>query len=141
MSKFSNIFKVHPRARQTQPNLEHRLFQPSRDWFIGLVLFFVVVISGSIVSALLFLRYSEISITPTETTTALPRYNQQVVSEVLSVYQNRADTYQALKAGIRFVPVTVIEPVAEVATSTATTTATVEGESTEEVDGAVEVRE
>ncbi len=109
MKNLPNIFS---RLRSSSGAQSHaNIVHPGRDWFIGLCFAAVVIIGGSAMSGVLFLRYSTIDIGRSEATVKLPRYNELQVSEALAAYEARRTVYQAiLERRMSVVPDTVPAP-------------------------------
>lgn len=97
------------------------LIHPQRDWWIGLMLFSVITLGGSLFMArLYFVNQSLEGIVGIEGD-AVPRYREEVVADVLKLYDARRDAYQEALGAIPVVPVLEVAsttPVTEVGTST-----------------------
>lgn len=108
--------------RKGQGFSDRRIMHPHREWVTGLLLFIVVVITGAIFSAQVYLRYSDVnafkSVAPTEVIT----YNEIAVENALQEYRNRARLHEALTS--RAVVFDVVPN--EAATTSSTTTPAVE---------------
>ncbi len=94
------------------------LIHPQRDWWIGLILFGTLTLGGSLFLArLYFVNQSLEGIVGVEGDT-VPRYREEVVTDVLALYASRHAAYQAALGALP------LAPIVEVATTTPTTATT-----------------
>lgn len=106
---------------------DKRLMHPVREWLLGLLGAVAVVVCGVLYSTQLFTTYDKVTeIEQTDSTISI-RYNQTVIDDARAQFSARSERFNELR-GDRPAP-----PPPEVATSTATTTESVE--TTEEVEG------
>jgi hypothetical protein len=120
------IFKKVKTALSKEGSFDKRSMYPVRDWFIGLLIFLLIVIAGGVQSALVFVDYRniEISASGVDANDGVS-YNGSLVHRALEAYRERALSYDLPKESA---PV-IAEPVAQdplVATSTATSSAEVQ---------------
>lgn len=107
---------------------EKRMLHPLREWFIGVSVFLLCVLSATAHSAYTFIKYESVNIdTVTISTESTIRYNRTLVETVLGRYQERAQEFSAIIAGIP-----VPEADTEEAGSMSTTTPEMEDRVTEE---------
>lgn len=101
---------------------DRRLMHPRREWGIGLFIFSVVMISGSLVAANLFVTYKNIESADGDPGNSIPRYQERDTSDALDLYRQRTKNYAALR-GSQPVEVTAVEGAAS---SSASSTVEVE---------------
>lgn len=97
---------------------DKRFTNPRRDWFIGLLLFLLVVGAGGAYSAHMFVTYRSLNTDGGDYEESLVRYNENLIQEVLGVYQERKVNFDALR-NVR--TQVVLPPVVVVSSSTAST--------------------
>lgn len=106
--------------RKGQGYPDRRLIHPNREWVLGLILFTIVVLGGSIAVTNVFSKYGNSNIQNGEVTNKVPVYHAGAVKEALEIYSARSLEYTRLKANKVVVPVAEesTEEVLMVATST-----------------------
>ena len=105
---------------------DKRLMHPRREWAIGIILFAIILIAGSAMSAQSFNRFRNIDTSNGEADITIPLYNQVLVTEVINEYSARAAEYKDLINDTSLVPEPVADPLEEVASSTAKTASSTE---------------
>ena len=76
---------------------DRRLMHPQREWFIGLVLFAVILIAGSLLAGDIFLTYQNIELSEGDSGQSIPIYRESSVQNSLDLYQARGEEYDALR--------------------------------------------
>ncbi len=66
---------------------------PRRDWWIGLTMFAVIVLSGSLYLAQLFVKYQQVEDLKGEAVLDVPKYQETAVDHALENYENRSAFY------------------------------------------------
>jgi len=94
---------------------DNRLLHPSREWGIGLFIFILILLGGSVVGAQSFNQFRQLDTNVGESDATIPRYKESLVNEVLETYQARQANYERLAASA---PVLVV-PAATTSSSTA----------------------
>lgn len=100
------------------------LIHPRRDWWIGLAVFGLVVIGGGLFLGKTYLVYQSVDSLEGAEADQIPRYQAEIVQDVITVYTNRALRYEALvQQSLRTVVPEVIESEqsAEIGSSTEAT--------------------
>lgn len=121
MINSKHILKMAKAAfRHDQGYPERKLIHPQREWFIGLAIFAVLLIGGSIAAGLLFLHYQNIDATVTVSEERVPTYQAGTVADVLALYSAREVRFNELQNSAR----TQAPLSEEVATTTSATTST-----------------
>lgn len=101
--------------KRSQGVPDKRLVHPKREWAMGLLLFSVIVVVGSVVSTQLFIQYRTVDTKAGEVKESIPQYNDRLVKSVLTTFTERVTAFELLVNDVSAVP-------ASVATSTASTT-------------------
>lgn len=94
------------------------IVSPRRDWIIGLMIGFLLLLACTVFSVYTYVsyRYSEVLVTASEQTT-IPAYKAAVVEDALTYIQHRADMFAAGVSAIATSPVLPAETPPAVATS------------------------
>lgn len=130
--------------RHDQGYPERRLIHPHREWLIGMSMFIVLLFSGSTAAGLLFLHYQNLGADSVPSEQRIPNYQSATVTDVLSVYASRADTFKILQTTNSVVPLIERESATtststapdEAATNTISETDEFDDSETEETDDA-----
>lgn len=75
---------------------DKRLMHPKREWASGLLMFAIVLIVGSAMTAQAFIRFRSIDMSGGQTSVVVPKYHAAAAAEVLAVYQAREAAYAKL---------------------------------------------
>ncbi len=94
------------------------LIHPRRDWLLGLLLFAVIVIGGGLVLARLYIVNQAVDTLVGVEAEQIPRYREEVVSDVLAVYRERKASYDAVLMNLPAEPLEVATSSDDVASST-----------------------
>ncbi len=70
------------------------LIHPQRDWWIGIFLFSVLVLVGGGVLARMYMINNTLDALVGAEANAIPRYQEEIVQDVLVAYRERAAAYQ-----------------------------------------------
>ena len=100
---------------------DKRLMHPRREWGVGILLFAVILIVGSILSANAFSRFRNIDTDNGQASLTIPNYRSNLVFEALEEYRGKKESYQALISDTSYVPPVVTDvstTTEEVASST-----------------------
>jgi len=93
---------------------DRSLMHPEREWVIGVLLCFGIVVAGAVYAFSLFERYSDISVDSETVEVESLRYERADAFEALERYKVRAEQYQEfLESAPVVVPVVEPEPVAD----------------------------
>jgi len=84
---------------------DRRLMHPQREWFIGIVLFMIVVALGSLFAGDVFVKYRNISVEDGDSGESIPRYRDAIIQNALESYQARTETYDTLRNAVVAQPV------------------------------------
>lgn len=90
------------------------IIHPVREWLLGLLFFFTVVVLGGAVSAYTFLQYTNIAVIDANIIQTHAMYNQILAQTALKNYQLRKDNFDTRKN----VENTAVPIILEVASST-----------------------
>jgi len=82
--------------RKTQGYPDRRIMHPHREWGSGILVFAVIVIVGGIFTGKVFISYLEVTATPDETGSSIPRYRESSVREAIDLYQKKEEIYTNL---------------------------------------------
>ena len=77
---------------------DKRLMHPQREWFIGLVLFVVVVLIGSFFAGNIFITYQNIDTSKGDSGKSIPVYRQTIITDALDRYKTHTKEYEQLRA-------------------------------------------
>jgi hypothetical protein len=98
---------------------DKKFTDPRRDWFIGLLVFLVIVVAGGVYSAQMFVTYRSLNTDGGDYDDSLVRYNKSLIEEVLAVYEARKESFDTLKE--KSTPIVNVPPVVPEPTTTAST--------------------
>ncbi len=87
---------------------------PRREWFIGLLLFVVLVALGGAFSAYNFVRYTALHVTLPGSTPTVEMYKENTVKKALQIYTEKQKTFSGSFESIQTPEVPVETPVVEV---------------------------
>lgn len=90
------------------------LIHPRRDWWIGLMVFAILVIGGGLFLGRMYLVYQSVDQLIGVEANRIPRYQAEIVQDVITMYTNRQLQYEALVQQTA----RVVAPLGETATST-----------------------
>lgn len=123
MKNSLDIFKnIKEPFKKGRVSYDKRFTDPRRDWFIGLLLFIVLVGIGAVWSAQTFVQYRNVDTKGGTSEESLVQYNAKLIQEVVSVYEDRQSTYDALRTVVVPPVIVPVEDVEVSATSSATST-------------------
>ena len=94
---------------------DKKLMHPKREWAIGMVLFAVILVGGSILSSWSFAQYRNIDTQTGEASIQIPKYNETLIKNVLEEYKQREVIFNTYVTDTSLVP--VIEVVATSSTN------------------------
>jgi len=86
---------------------DKRLFHPQREWGIGVLVFAILIISGSIVVGNIFVQYRGGNTVQGNLEEAIPQYREVIVQDALELYRARNEEYQRLRGNVAPVPLEV----------------------------------
>jgi len=84
---------------------DRRLVHPQREWGIGLFVFAVLVISGSILVGTTFVQYRSADSVKGSSEASIPQYREVITQDALELYRARSSEYRQLRGDIVVVPV------------------------------------
>ena len=93
--------------KKAQGRYEHKVINPHREWYLGLLLFVVIVVVGVVVNARSYIFYDTLEQNVTDNSEPLERYRQSLVMDALERYEERVAVYQMLQSNT---PTVVPEP-------------------------------
>ena len=115
------ILKIAKDAfRHDQGYPERRLIHPHREWLLGMCMFTVMLLGGSVAAGVLFLHYQNIELDITASEQRIPTYQAAAVTDVLEIYGTREHDFQIMRDDVR------VSPTATTSDATATTTEAVD---------------
>jgi len=113
-------------SQQGHSPYDKRTMHPKREWFLGLLVFLLIVIAGGLESAHVFLQHQNIRADQGAYEGTVIEYSEVLADNVLAVYTKRKDVFFALQENTQ--PIQVVTP--EVSAPTASTSTEI-AESTE----------
>lgn len=73
---------------------DRRLIHPDREWLIGLSIFAILLVVGTVYEIRNFLHYSSLESSVDTGEIQLVEYNQTNAARVLEIYQKKAETFK-----------------------------------------------
>ncbi len=114
-----NLFK----SKSGSGHIQVKILHPKRDWFIGIGVACCIVIGIAVWNGYTYLSNRDGGATDTEIVIANPRYQAELVDQALTVFEIRATNFGTIAGSVAPTPAAPPEPtIAEVSTSTATST-------------------
>jgi predicted component of viral defense system (DUF524 family) len=97
----NNILKmVNDVFHRSQGYPDRRLLHPHREWSIGVFMFVVVVVAGSVFVTSIFMQYKDVSSTEEGLEESIPQYREVIVQDALELYRARTEEYQQLRGEV-----------------------------------------
>lgn len=116
---------AHHITRRTRGIPDRKLMHPYREWFIGLSVALVIIVSGAIYNAFVFNHYNSLEDSIEGSQSNSIPYRNNVVSRVLEMYTGNAAMYNTLRESA---PETTAQTTTDDTTAEDASTATPEGE-------------
>lgn len=82
--------------RKRRVSYDKRVIHPTRDWLIGLLFFFTIIIAGGCYSAYQFVTYRNITVHETVVSETIVKYNSVLVTRMLEQYALRKANYDGV---------------------------------------------
>ncbi len=99
MFDLSHITEIAQRAFAiSRGACEPPLTHPSRDWLIGLCIFSIIMVLGSVHSAREFIAFGDVSVQEGRETHGMPEYHELEVATALRTFGERATLFESLRA-------------------------------------------
>jgi hypothetical protein len=100
IDKKSIIKMANDVLHRSQGYPDRRLLHPSREWGIGLVVFALVVITGSFFVGNIFIEYRSIDTVQSDAEVSIPQYREVHVTDALDLYRARNEEYERLRGDV-----------------------------------------
>lgn len=95
--------------RKSQDYPDRRLMHPNREWGIGLVFFICIVLTGSVLSGNVFVKYRNVGNIKGSSGESIPQYREVIVKDALEAYRIQSAAYNELRGQVPVVvPVDVV---------------------------------
>ncbi len=82
--------------KQGRGKSRRSLLSAERDWYVGLIVFFVILLTGGYVSGMSFSKYQQIDIGTSNADLQIPQFNENTIKKVITKYQMRAEEFNSL---------------------------------------------
>lgn len=87
-------------VRRDKAYPDRRLMHPQRDWFIGLLIFVIIMFTGSLFAGNMFVKYKNIKPETTNTLEKTVKYNYDIIREALELYRMKDLEHQQLRKNL-----------------------------------------
>ena len=87
--------------------LTKKTTNPHRDWFIGLVLFLVVAVSGSVLNARIHVQFTSIEPTIDSDMQTVVVYKQEIIDDALRIFEEREKKFISFESELNRRPIKV----------------------------------
>lgn len=134
IDKKSILKMVRDVTRRSHGATSKRATNPQREWFIGLFVFLVIAVTGSVLNARTHVQFSSIEPKLKNDIQTVGSYKQAKVDEALMIFGERKETFEAFETELNRQPV-VVTPVATTSDEVINLKDGIEVEDVEEVEG------
>ena len=80
---------------------DKRTMHPTREWFLGLFIFLVVVIAGGAQSAYMFSRYQNLNVDGGQFNQSMVQFNSSLAEKAIALYTKRKEAFTALQTSVQ----------------------------------------
>jgi len=84
-------------TRRSSGKRDRRIIHPQREWFIGLVIIFVLFIGGSMYTGYLFFTEFNYEVDPATVEVKTTTYQNERVRDVLNAYREKKTSFEKLR--------------------------------------------